>query len=522
MKALATSRSVAALAVAALLASACALFPPPLPRTPLVSEEGIPEALEKAGANRLEIAALLAHYDSSPDAEARACARFLVANMPGKGYVVFGWKDAKGEPVEFDPLRSKSFAEAQTVLDRIEKERGAIDYVKAKFVPDLETVTAEFLVRHIDRSLSTWRAVPVAERAPFESFLEFVLPYRGSDEPLEDWLTPLQARLDEIRASLPAGAARADLWKAFGADKDKRARFDEIFYLHPTDQSFSEITATGMGRCEDLSNLQTFYARAFGTATACDYTPAWGHRDNNHAWTVELGADGTGSDRGQSHAAKVYRKTFSLHPGLPALLPPGREPPNRWVASRAMIDVTSQYGNSITIHVEPDRAAIGDEKAGYLCVFNGGEWVAIAWAATHPTQPFTFFDMGKGLLYLPIVHDGTKTIPMAAPLLLGKDGAVRALPGTGPATHVALVATLPEQTSADTGATTPVSHLKPGATYTLSRWTGTWTTVEEFVATSSAKVVDGVPSDGLFWLVEKDSRRLERPFTVEGGRQRFW
>ena len=523
------SRRPVARAVAATLVAAAALLPSGGCMSWFVADPAalrdswnVQPALEKSGANRGEIVKFLDHYDGAGDGDAARAAVFLVENMPGRGYVIFGRKDAKGADVEFDPLKFKSFAEAQAALDVVEKEHGTLEDVKARFVPDLETVTADFLIRHVDRSLATWRALPDAERPPFETFLDFVLPYRGSEEPLEDWLTPLQDRLSALRAGLPAGASRADLWKAFQGDLDRRARFDEIYYLHPTDQSFSEITRTGMGRCEDLSNLQTFYARAFGRATACDYTPAWGHRDNNHAWTVDLDARGEGRDRGQSHAAKIYRKTFSLHPGLAALLPPGREAPNRWVASRAMIDVTAQYGNAADVRVDADVTALGDEPVAYLCVFNGGEWVAIAYAKTGATPSILFPDMGRGLLYLSVVHDGTAPRPIAPPLVLAKDGVVRSLAGRGGAVSVTLTATMPEQTSADTGATTPVSHLKPGASYTLSRWDGEWKPVESFTASAVVRRADGLAADGLYWLVEDGSRRLERPFTVEGGRQRFW
>jgi hypothetical protein len=33
---------------------------------------------------------------------------------------------------------------------------------------------------------------------------------------------------------------------------------------------------------------------------------------------------------------------------------------------------------------------------------------------------------------------------------------------------------------------------------------------------------DGIPSEGLYWLVQRDSDQEERIFTYENNRQRWW
>lgn len=489
---------------------------PPSPATP-----GIAAALDLAKGNRRELELALEYFDALGDAEELAAARFLVENLPGKGHVVFEWHDAKGETVPFEALDHKNFKDAQAALERIEKERGELNYRRARFVPDVETITADHLIRHVERSVAIWRAVPAAERPSFAVFCEFVLPHRGSDEPLEDWLTPLAARIEEIRAALPAGASRRDLWNAAMKDMGNRVRFDEVYYLHPTDQSRSEIEATRMGRCEDLSNLTTFYARAMCWPTACDYTPAWGHRDNNHAWTVDLDAAGRGSDRGQAHAAKIYRKTFAPSPDAPcAKLPPGREAPNRWLANRCQIDVTDQYAETTNATLGLAAAPAADASP-YACVFNGGEWVAIA-AGSFGADFATFPRLGRNLVYLPVSHDGKTQAPLDAPFIATKPGDVVRLPGAAAGVECVVAATMPEQISADTGAKSPLQHLEAGKSYTLSVWRGAWHVIETFTAGADARTFSALPADGLFWLSEDGGRKLERIFTIENGRQRFW
>jgi hypothetical protein len=383
----------------------------------------------------------------------------------------------------------------------------------------------------------------VHRRVGFGAFLEFVLPYRGSEEPAEAWLEPMRARLTDLLKAPGAPGADADaatLWRWVNDVVGQKVRFNERYYLHPTDQGFAEMESSCAGRCEDITNMTTYAARALGLATAADYTPAWGHRDNNHAWNVLLDADGRGHDAAQSHAPKVYRKVFSLQKqSLSYVLPKGREPPNRFLANKSQIDVTHQY--AATAHVlnrAPVELPVADAGGvAYACVFNGGEWVAVGWArlmtrymtvngAVVTAPPSVQFDRlgpgSGGMLYLPAIHDGTRLVAAGAPWIGRKDGGVR-LPGDSPGTALVATAVAPQQQSADTRVVTPVSHLRPGATYVFHQWTTEgWKVLREVVATEDPLTFDDLPADGLFWLVEKESRRLERPFTIENGRQRFW
>ena len=136
--------------------------------------------------------------------------------------------------------------------------------------------------------------------------------------------------------------------------------------------------------------------------TAADYTPAWAHRDNNHAWNVLLDREGRGHDAGNAHAAKVYRKSFALQrDSLAFQLPEGREAPNRFLASEFDFDVTDQYAPTTDIEVALDPAAVAGDAFAYICVFNGGEWVAIDWAPTGEDHRARFTHMGCNIVYLP-------------------------------------------------------------------------------------------------------------------------
>lgn len=90
--------------------------------------------------------------------------------------------------------------------------------------------------------------------------------------------------------------------------------FKDIYYMHPQDQSWSEMCVSKAGRCEDISNVTSFALHASGIAAASDYVPAWADRDNNHTWDVLLDGNGKGSAGLFNRTLKVYRKNFRRNP----------------------------------------------------------------------------------------------------------------------------------------------------------------------------------------------------------------
>ncbi len=484
-------------------------------------DQHMESALAAAGDNAVQLERFLKHYED--DEQKSTAARWLVENMEGKGYVVTELRNAKGETVPFDTLSYKTYAESLSAIEALEKEHGELEFARDRIVEDLATVTAEFLIRRTDQAIAAWRAQPASRRVDFDTFLNHVLPYRGSQEPLDDWIGPLRERTGEIAAGLPQNAGIDELYRALNKDVNSRVKFNERFYLHPTDQSFGEMLESGQGRCEDITNMITYAARSAALATAADYTPWWAHRDNNHAWNVLLDQNGVGADKAQSHAAKIYRKTFAVQRNALAFqLPEGREAANRFMASTTYVDVTDQYRETKDVGtwiISPDHAL---ERFAYLCVFNGGEWKAIQWAPVHYAYA-KFAKMGRDILYLPALHDGDRLIPANAPLTVDDEGERWPLAGKDPGTSLLATSTKPRQKSAETGEVTPISHLTAGTEYTLKRWAdGDWVDVATVIAGKEPLRFDDLPEDALYWLVAKDSRRLERPFTIQEGRQRFW
>ncbi len=68
----------------------------------------------------------------------------------------------------------------------------------------------------------------------------------------------------------------------------------------------------------------------------------------------------------------------------------------------------------------------------------------------------------------------------------------------------------------------PACRLNTGKDYTLFYYDGGWQPAGRQRAQGRPLTFPDVPSGGLYWLVEEGSRKEERVFTLEDGRQAWW
>ena len=77
--------------------------------------------------------------------------------------------------------------EGSTVIQKAVRPFSVPDVRRWMKRNDARSVTADFLIRHIDYVFGVWEKRPWASYYSFEDFCEFVLPYRIEREPLEFW-----------------------------------------------------------------------------------------------------------------------------------------------------------------------------------------------------------------------------------------------------------------------------------------------------------------------------------------------
>lgn len=506
------------------LAASCA-------RSPYPPE--VTAALESAGENRAELEKVIATYAVSEDTLKLRAAYYLIGNMEGHCFGTYQLQDTVGNEVAFDVLDYADYPALTASFDTLEQEHGVLDFVKGEKVYDLETITADFLITQIDYAFRAWREKPWAQGFSFEDFCRYILPYRGSNEPLEPWRQMFWEKYRDIDSGMTDPSDPIEAAQIVNNDVMSWFGFDPRFYYHPTDQSISEMTETGLGRCEDMTNATIYAMRAVGLAVTSDYTPHWANSGNNHAWNAIVTPDGRatpfmgaecnpGKYTLANKLAKVYRKTFSKQKNNLIFQERKQEKVPGWLASKSYLDVTVDYVDVGDVTIAIDREVPDSVDLAYLCVFNSGEWRAIHWARI-AAGAAVFTAMGTNIVYLPALYLNGEIVPFGVPVILRADCTSETLePDTTSAISIRLTSTTARKQEPSTDGVTR-TFLTAGQTYELFSWGGDdWRSLGTATASNQPLVFKNVPAGGLYWLVADGSDHEERIFTIEDGQQIWW
>jgi hypothetical protein len=492
----------------------------------------VEKVLAEAGDNRDQLQQVLDHYATESDSLKLDAARFLIGNMAGHSYVTYYMHDTTDTEIPFDVTDYENYDSLTKAADELEKQHGLLDFSRNDPVYDVHTVTAEFLIANIDYAFRAWRERPWAAGLSYEDFRDYVLPYRGSNEPLESWRPALFDKYADVAGQLddptdPIQAAIAinrDIMTWFG--------FDSRYYYHPTDQSLAEMQASGLGRCEDMTNVTIYAMRANGIGVTSDYTPHWANTGNNHAWNAILAPNGevipfmgAEANPGEYHLAnklaKAYRKNFSVQPDNLTFQERKQEEVPRWLGGKTYRDVTADYVEVCQVDLTFDRAVPDSVDIAYLCVFNSGEWQAIHWGRIVAGRA-VFTDMGKEIAYLPALYLNEEIVPFGAPFILHDDCTMEQLVASDDVTQdITSGSTTRRRQVASTDGIAE-SFLNGGKEYELFVWDDGWQSHATAVATDAPMTFEDVPAGGLYWLVEADSDHQERIFTIEERVQVWW
>jgi hypothetical protein len=385
---------------------------------------------------------VLSHYEKGDTLKLKA-ARFLLRNMPYHF-------TKKGETLD------KYYSE----ISKINKEYKYPDCIaqydilyntlgdpnrELKKVCDTEVISAASLIKNIDLSYEEWKHGNWARHLSFDQFCEYLLPYRVGEENFEEWRDDLskqyKPRIEWMKYQYDK--CNSAYWAAlYMNDQIKNLKFN-IYAVLPNSEVENPLMILRnmrMGECNDYAKLTAYIMRASGIPVGIDFTPQWPFRSSGHCWNTLLDNSGRnvpfmGGESNPGYPckagyvmAKVYRRTFSYQSqSLFALNQNINESVPQNLNTPFVKDVTEEYLQGVSLHVDLNGRHYRKNNFIYLSVFDNQNWIPVAYAPFTKDGKADFEKMGRGIVYLPTYWGANGAVAADHPIEVKSDGTVHRL-----------------------------------------------------------------------------------------------
>lgn len=426
------------------------------------------------------------------------------------------WVDSLHRRVEFDELSYTNFSSAVIAFNSLKATRGSLYPVVTKINDKmgLSTTVINESIEHTSRfaDLSTPRSKQIA--------LEYLLPYRVTQEPVYTWRKPYYDKFktfvdpsNDTRKTIRNIVDNINLWYISTYNIERRT--DPLPFLGSL-----QLLLRKKGTCEDAANLLAFALRSVGIPCAVDIVPFWGTSTGGHVLNTAFDPSGNpihvdvliNSDSLYEllrEPSKVLRLTYSINDQtLAAGFDAVQIPKYDFLRSTNYLDVTDEYWNVADL-IFPLPDSITDTVI-YAMVFNGGQWRP-AWYGRRVGHQVCFTKMTEGVVYTPAVYRNGKLIPAGNPLAFSKGQTIKFEPSY-------------EHRTIQLRELPGYLKFKPDNTYTLFYFNRKWIKLKSKTIGEGVKelVFERVPKNALLLLKPVGGNGKERPFTIDEQGLRAW
>jgi len=333
-----------------------------------VHDDALERALELAGSNRCQLEIVLDHYRDST--EQYAAARFLVENMPAHysycGNDIDAYYDQAWQIIQNQSLTPENQRDSLVKLtDSLYRN------LPQCTVPDVQVITAQYLIDNIDRSYRDWKERPWCRHVRFDEWLEWMLPYKAVElQSLDAWRDTMLTRFcygldNPIKNDVECGTVTAT------ADLLRRQTLETINRYGLYDRSGLPLLSARLlshmtfGDIWDYVVLSTLTMRSAGIPAVIDCTPVGPRFTAASIWFSIL--DDKGMERQSEwdlstqtgwsffpyeRGPKVFRHTYAINPRRQEYL----EKSNlKLPFELAYVDVTDRYFLTSNLSVPIDK-----------------------------------------------------------------------------------------------------------------------------------------------------------------------
>jgi hypothetical protein len=484
----------------------------------------VEQVLLASGHNRPELEKLIKHYQQDKNHLKLRAAYYLIENLPEQFHY-------EGKAVD---SCTRLFTEAATtgqyfdrthLGDSLQLTMDSINFSTLQKVYDIHHIEAGYLIDNIEEAFAAWE-YPWAKQLTFRQFCEYLLPYKVKNEKPDRWRSFFRKKYSWVTDSLKNKQDYQEACTLINNDLRKWFYFTKMDF--PYDPSFSDLLHLQAGRCPAEVQFTTYAMRAMGIPVAYEFVNAWANRNNGHDWNALIFTNklipflGTEVDPGtykieyampgaiRSKRAKVFRKSFE--PAINAITLAEQESIPLVFTDRLMKDVTREYVpvSNVSVNLQPESREF---NYAFLCVFNNLTWKPVHWSVIKNDKA-VFTDMGRDIVYLPVVYEDNAITPVAKPFILTKEGKV-----------VFIQADTLHKAPLSLNRKYPVgddNKIDSGSHYELLYWDNKWRSLGRQLATRENILFNNAPANALFWIRNLDAGLQERIFTLENNQIRWW
>jgi len=380
------------------------------------------QSLCLAGENRKELELVLDEYTNLGDSLKYLAACFLIENMQNKfSYINPYLEHTKNALIS---MRDDN----NNIPDRVIDLANSFPSETLIKKYDLQSINADYLIKHINLCFDNWRERPWNKNISFENFCEYLLPYRIGNEPLEDWLEVYAAKYGPLLDSLYTGSdviEAANLLNMHIGATEKIAFNADIKYCNPGPLFYLDCKS---GSCLDLRDLSLYILRSVGIPAVADFYRC---SPSNNSWmhTWVMIRDTTGKDvpfRGpglkvsreldiEYDKGKIYRTYYGKQNISPKVINNIEIP--AFFRSPYIKDVTMNYMEKNEIELEVIQK---ENEYVYLGVHT--DWRTKPIAIAKVTKGKAIFEnVEKNLIYQLLSAKGEEVFPAGYPVLFGED-----------------------------------------------------------------------------------------------------
>lgn len=307
----------------------------------------------------------------------------------------------------------KDFNGLQYPKDSLVSEFSELGYrfQMQKPVPDIESLTPEYLIQNIELAFKVWPK-PWNKHIKFEEFCEYILPYRVQNEPLSDWREYFYKKYIGIAESMVDDSLFTICSRMQDTLKNSVFYSDKINLYNGFIDPF-ELEKIRYGACEQLSVYAILALRAIGIPAIYQEVMYWSSVNKGHVNTTFIEKDSvryynfsvsdgppkrynpkSGKQTGSVRTVLHY---FSKKQDYALVLKNLKEDYPQSLFNEFIEDMPPGYSTSDPLSIK--ISGYGDNKLAYLCTFNMGEWKPVRWSQIWEDGSCRFENVTKTVIY---------------------------------------------------------------------------------------------------------------------------